>query len=296
MQLEFHQIAMKYERLRVRIPGVDSRLMTSLAQHGQLNPVVVVSSDSEPQRYVLIDGYRRVWGLRRLGRDTLEALELSLSESSALILWHSQQSGPKRCALSEGWFIRDLMQLHGISQSEVSRRLQRSDSWTSRRISLVTELPESVQQQVRRGALSAWAAMKYFVPLARANKSDCEKLASRLGGQRLSTRQIHRIYVGYKSGDAEQRDKIVSEPILFLKALQALEGTATEDKRQVQEMLALLEDVEMLAAVSGRARRRIRAMGEAARISEPVVLAWQAARTSFTALSQTIKDKTDARR
>jgi ParB family chromosome partitioning protein len=295
MQLEFHQIAPRYEKLRVRIAGADGRLTASLAQHGQLNPVLVVSSQSEPPGYILIDGYRRLSALRKMGSDTVEAIELSLCESAALIWWHSQQSGPRRCMLSDGWLISELMQLHGINQSEVARRLQRSDSWISRRLSLVTQLPESVQEQVRRGQLSAWAAMKYFVPLARANRDDCHKLANKLGGQRLSTRQIHRIYVGYKRGNGEQRDKIASDPILFLKASQELERADTEDKESAEQLCALLEDMEILAAVSGRAKRRLRAISDAVRLPDPVVLAWQAARASFAALSQTIKDKTDAR-
>jgi hypothetical protein len=152
-----------------------------------------------------------------------------------------------------------------------------------------------VQEQVRRGQLSAWAAMKYFVPLARANRDDCHKLGNKLGGQRLSTRQIHRIYVGYKRGNREQRDKIASDPVLFLKASQELERTDTEDKEHAEQMGALLEDMDILAAVSGRARRRVRTIGDAVRLPEPVVLAWQAARGSLAALSQTVKDITDAR-
>lgn len=293
MQLEFHQIATPYDKLRMRLPGVDSRLMTSLAQNGQLNPVLVVASEGEPQAYVLIDGYRRISALQRMGRDTVQALQLSLCESAALIFWYCQQTSLRRCALSDGWLIRELMQLHGINQSEISRRLQRSDSWVSRRLSLITELPEFVQQQVRLGKLSAWAATKYFVPLARANRADCEKLAAQLGGQRLSTRQIHRIYVGYKRSDSEQRNKIASDPILYLKVCQALERTGHEDKGSADQMSELVQDMEILAAVGGRARRRIRAMG--AVLPEPVMLAWQAARASIAALNQAVKEKTDAR-
>jgi ParB family transcriptional regulator, chromosome partitioning protein len=294
MQLEFHQIATPYEKLRMRIAGVDSRLMSSLAQNGQLNPVLVVASESEAAGYVLIDGYRRISALRRLGRDTVQALQLSLSESAALIFWYCQQTSLRRCALSDGWFIRELIQLHAINQSEISKRLQRSQSWVSRRLSLVTQLPESVQQQVRLGELSAWAASKYFVPLARAKRVDCEQLAANMSGQRLSARQIHRIYIGYKRGDSEQRSKIASDPILYLKASQALERTY-EDKDNAEQISALVEDMEILSAVSSRARRRIRALSEPVVLPQPVILAWQAARASIAALNQTAKENSDAR-
>jgi hypothetical protein len=143
--------------------------------------------------------------------------------------------------------------------------------------------------------LGAWAATKYFVPLTRANRADCEKLAAQIGGQRLSTRQIHRIYVGYKRGDSEQRHKIAGDPILFLKACQALERTGGEDKGNTDQMSELVQDMEILAAVGGRAKRRVRAMGHCAVLPEPVMLAWQAARASIAALSQVVKEKIDAR-
>lgn len=294
MQLEFHQIVMKYERLRIRTAVLDSRLLTSLSQQGQHNPILVVAQHSEQRRYVLIDGYRRVEALKRMGRDTVEALELSLGESAALILWHSQRSAPRRSALTDGWLIRELLELHGITQREVCERLQRNDSWVSRRLSLVKQLPETVQEQVRRGQISEWAAMKIFVPLARAKRSDCEKLAQALSGQQVSSRQIQRIYAGYKKSDSERRERIVSHPMLYLKASEEAERSNTEAKPASDDQGALLQDVEILAAVSSRARRRVREMSGSQSLSETVVMSWQAARSSFLALSKTVKERIDA--
>ena len=294
MQLEFHQIVMKYERLRIRTVAMDSRLMASLSQQGQHNPVLVVAQQSEQRRYVLIDGYRRVEALKRMGRDTVEALELSVSESAALILWHGQRSDPRRSALTDGWLIRELLEVHGITQRDLCERLQRNDSWVSRRLSLVKQLPQTVQEQVRRGQISEWAAMKVFVPLARAKTSDCEKLAQALLGQRVSTRQMQRIYAGYKKSDKERRERIVSHPMLYLKASEEAERSNTEAKRASDEQGALLQDVEILAAVSSRARRRVREMSVSQSLSETVVMSWQAARSSFLALSKTLKERIDA--
>ena len=41
-------------------------------------------------------------------------------------------------------------------------------SWVSRRLALVHELPEAIQERVRRGEVGAHGAAKYLVPLARA--------------------------------------------------------------------------------------------------------------------------------
>jgi hypothetical protein len=45
MQLEFHQLDRPWERLRVRHPARQRRLLTSLAESGQQTPIVVVMAE-----------------------------------------------------------------------------------------------------------------------------------------------------------------------------------------------------------------------------------------------------------
>jgi ParB/RepB/Spo0J family partition protein len=290
MELEFHQMAMKYEGLRISMPGLQARLTVSLAAEGQLQPVLVVQS--EAAGYVLIDGYRRVSALRTLGRDTVEAMALPLDEPAALIFHHCQENAHQRSALEDGWLLRELLELHGMSQEDMSRFLQRSRSWVSRRLSLVRELPESVQDLVRQGKLCGHSAMKYLVPLARAKKTDCEELVGNLGGKRISVRQMEKIYVAWKSGDAEQRRKVVQRPLLFLKTAEELRS---EPPKQVGDEIAkVLDDMEILDAVSGRARRRIRGLRAGVPLPDTVIEGWRVAQSSFSALSGAMERRVNA--
>jgi hypothetical protein len=110
MELEFHQLSMRYSGLRITLGGYEARLTASLAAEGQLHPVLVVpGSAEEAGGYVLIDGYRRVKGLQVLGRDTVEAVELPLEESGALLFRYCQESVHRRTALEDGWFLRELI-------------------------------------------------------------------------------------------------------------------------------------------------------------------------------------------
>ena len=59
MNLELHQLDLRYEKLRTRKPEAERKLMASLAEIGQQMPVVVVQSEA-PQQFVLVDGYKRV--------------------------------------------------------------------------------------------------------------------------------------------------------------------------------------------------------------------------------------------
>jgi ParB-like chromosome segregation protein Spo0J len=84
MDLEFHQLELRYESLRSREPEREKRLLVSLSERGQQVPIVVVSI-GEGASYVVIDGYKWVRALRRLRSDTVAATRWELGESDALI-------------------------------------------------------------------------------------------------------------------------------------------------------------------------------------------------------------------
>ena len=71
MELEFHQLDLRYARLRVEQPARERRLLASLADAGQLMPIIVVTTGAI---YVVVDGHKRVRCLRRLHRDTVAAV------------------------------------------------------------------------------------------------------------------------------------------------------------------------------------------------------------------------------
>ena len=86
MQLEFHQLDRRWEHLRVREPHRQRRLLASLADSGQQTPIVVVVCPDNRDRYLVIDGHKRVAALEQLGRDTVEATVWAMSEAEALLL------------------------------------------------------------------------------------------------------------------------------------------------------------------------------------------------------------------
>ena len=86
MQLEFHQLERRWEHLRVRHPARQRRLLASLADSGQQTPIVVVAAEGQADRYVVIDGYKRIAALEQLGRDTVEAVAWPMSEAAAVLL------------------------------------------------------------------------------------------------------------------------------------------------------------------------------------------------------------------
>jgi len=142
MQLEFHQLDRRWEHLRVREPQRQRRLLASLADIGQQTPLVVIVSPEDRQRYLVIDGYKRIAALEQLGRDTVEATVWAMSEAEAVLLSRSLRFGPPESALEQGWLLAELERRFGYSLDELGRRFDRSASWVSRRLALVELLPE----------------------------------------------------------------------------------------------------------------------------------------------------------
>lgn len=251
MELERHQLDLRYEALRTRNARRERQLLASLADSGQRTPIVVVRDGAS---LVLVDGYKRVRALRQLGRDTLAAVEWSMTEVEALLLERILRASDADSAIEEGWFLREMHERFGLTQEELAHRFDRTKSWVSRRIALVGQLPPSVQEHVRAGAIGAHAAMKSLVPMARANVVDCARMAEAIAPERLSDRQIGELYATYASGNTKTRELVVSAPMTVLKAREE----ARNDRREKTPRDELVDDVRIVTAVARRAHGRVR--------------------------------------
>lgn len=143
--MELHQLTLRYEHLRKRHPRQERALLSSLSESEQLLPIVVVS---EAERFVLIDGYKRVRALKRLARDTVRATCWQVAEVEALLLERGLRRGTED-ALDQAWLMAELQERFHCSMDELARRFEHS--WVSRRLALLQVLPATIQEQVRVG-------------------------------------------------------------------------------------------------------------------------------------------------
>jgi ParB family transcriptional regulator, chromosome partitioning protein len=248
MELELHQVDLRYAALRRRDARRERQLVASLSEVGQLSPIVVVRE--EPARFVLVDGYKRIRALQRLHRDVAAAVAWELPEMEALLLARMMRASEGETALEQGWLLRELKARFGLPCAELARRFDKSESWVSRRLALVGELPESVQELVRSGQLPAHAAMKHLVPLARAKRPGWEALPPVLAAHGLSSREVGALTCAWVLATAEGKRLILADPLLVLRA--------EEEARRPKEKSAaerLLSDVGALAGIARRARR-----------------------------------------
>ena len=251
MHLEFHQLDLRWEHLRVREPHRQRQLLASLAESGQQTPIVVVIAKDGNANYLVIDGYKRIAALRQLGRDTVEAIVWPMGEAEALLLSRSQRMSPQESALEQGWLLSEMEQRFSYSLDELARRFDRSISWVSRRLALVELLPEAVQRHVREGNITAQIAMKYLVPVARVSAEDCERMAAAFVKHRCDTRQAAQLYTAWREGSRVVRERILTEPELFLKTQRQPQAAKPAAAEQIER------DLEMALAILRRAGRKL---------------------------------------
>jgi ParB family transcriptional regulator, chromosome partitioning protein len=254
VELEFHQLDLRYERLKVARPEQERRLLASLAEIGQQVPVVVVKDTKGS--FVVIAGYKRIRALRRLGRDTVGTSCWPGEEAEALIVTRLMQTAEPETALEQSWLLAELRERFGFSLEELARRFGHSVSWVSRRLALIQDLPEAIQERVRQGEIGAHGAAKYLVPLARANREVCLELMEATSATRLSSRDLGMLYTAYQTGNWLTRQRLLEAPLVFLKSHKEFQAAPSVEPRPSD---SLLTDLEILSATSRRADRRLRA-------------------------------------
>src|SRR5258708_7047102 len=252
MQLEFHHLDRRWEHLRVRHPARQRRLLASLAESGQQTPIVVVAVEGQVDRYVVIDGYKRIAALEQLGRDTVEAVVWPMSEAAAVLLDRSLRLSEHETALEVGWLLAELERRFRYSLGELARRFDRSVSWVSRRLALAEVLPEAIQQQVREGKILAQVALKFLVPVARQSLQECQRMAAIFSQHHCDTREAGQLYAAWRQGSPAMRKRVLDAPELFFKAQRQ-----TQEKAPVGTGAELLRHLEMVAAIVSRAQRRL---------------------------------------
>jgi len=261
LDLDLHRLDLRFAESRLVEPRAVERIARSIERCGQIVPCVVVAvaggPDADGERLVLIDGYRRIAALRRIGRDTASVDRWACDVTDALLGLLARTQNRPFASIEEALLIRELMQGLGLSQHDLARRCGRDVSWVSRRLQLLSGLPDAALSAVRSGKLSSWAANRVVVPLARANAGHADRLLTALADAPLSTRELRCWFEHYQRAFRSAREHMVSRPHLFLDALRE-----TGEQRAGLRLRAGPEgecaaDLRWIEAVLTRLRKRV---------------------------------------
>ena len=220
--IELTHIELRYSHTRIHHPGNISSLANSIESCGQISPVITLKQGDST--FVLLDGYLRVAALKRCRKDTVLAqVWQDFKESEALVMVIAKNQGRRWEIVEQACLIRELQDRHKLSQEKIASMPGRNKSWVSRRLSLVSTLPEQILKWVLSGHISTWAATRVLVPLARANTEHANALAENLIKEHISTRDLMTFFKHYQKANRSNRELMVKHPVMFIKALQCKE-------------------------------------------------------------------------
>ena len=226
------------------------QLAVSIQRYGQVTPVLVMPG-SHPQ-FTLIDGYLRTQALHRLGRDMINAQIWNGSETEALIHVLARTQDRSWESLEQAAMLRELYQIHQLTQEKIASMLGKEQSWVSRRLMLISELPEDVLRMVQKGDISCWSAERVLAPMARAITAHATMLAKYVAANPLSTRELWKFFDHYRQSNRQVREKMVQAPGLFLKTLAYQEAQKQGNRLKAGPEGKWLKDVALLGRISKR--------------------------------------------
>ena len=255
VDIEIASLKQPFRNMRVQRPEMVRRLSLSLEQHGQLSPVVVLAKRDGSRE--LLDGYRRVDALRRLGKDLVKAELWDCADSEALVRIMTRNQQRSWEAVEEAMLLRELRDGHHLSQHEIAQLLGKTQSWVARRLSLLDVLSEEILSLVIKGKVSSWSASRILAPMARAIPDHAASLCEALQAKALPCRALTLLWNHYQKANKGQRAQIVANPELFLKALKAKEEEKHDRLIREGPEGAWLHDVHIVTNILKRLRRGV---------------------------------------
>lgn len=289
IELDLHRLELRFASMRIVDALAVQRLADSIEAFGQ-RVACIAATEPTGRGLVLIDGYRRVAALGRLGRDTARVACWPCSVGQALSQLLASAGARVFNPIEEAMLLRELIDGLGLTQREAARQCARDVSWVQRRLMLLGELPEEVLGAVREAQISAWAATRVFVPLARANKAHADRLLASVQRQQLSTRELRRWFEHYRGAQREQRERMVDHPRLFIDSLDDRERDHVAQRLRDGPEWDMARELGQLSAQLDRVRRRLAPLsgplaGPLARACDRVQAAWPGVASQLRRLS-----------
>ena len=214
-RLALTAIDRRFAALRLISPVALRRLRGSIEREGIRHPVLV-SSAVESQRWVLLDGFKRVRVAEELALASLwaRAVAFDAAQSKAAIV-HCNQGQPGLSEVEEAWIVRALCREHRLTQASVGQLLGRDKSWVCRRLQLAEALDATLQDDLRLGLLSATAARE----LARLPRGNQRPAAQAVRDHQLTSRQTARLVQRLEaSTDPAARHAVLADPLRYVAA------------------------------------------------------------------------------
>lgn len=206
--------------------------------------------NAQPQRYILLDGFKRYRCACRLKIGIIPVLICEGQEKDGIValLRHSHSRGLSD--LEHGALLDRLHTYHGMSVVQIASHLGCSTGWVGVRLGMVAQMSELVRRKVLSGHFPARCYLYGVRPFTRVNDAKSalvDRFVNAVGGRGLSTRDIFILTRAYFTGGRCIRQRIDEGKVI--EVLQALKDDPAAIGAAVVDTIATtLAELERLIA------------------------------------------------
>ncbi len=208
-EAEIHSISRKYESFRLRDKTREKYLLQSILEHGIREPLQCVEEGE--QKYVLLDGFKRLRCSYRLKLHMIPVVSLGSDEVSSILQFLRISVERSLSTLEQARFVDELHKRYSLTVTDIALALERSKAWVSVRLGIIDEMSEVVREAVFSGRFplrSYMYTLRQFTRVNGVSGLQRDGFVRSVSGKGLSTRDIETLAYGYFRGGEYLRAQI----------------------------------------------------------------------------------------
>ena len=207
-ELELSTLDLRYEGYRMKNPGLEEKLLASIAQRGIEEPLEGVEVGPVS---VLLNGFKRHRCARKLAIHRVPYASLGADEVVGIMSLLRLSNNRALSLLEQARFIDELKTVQRMSVAQIATELSRSKGWVSMRLGLISEMSDRVRQILFSGAFPVYSYMytlRQFMRMNGVKREQIEEFLAAVSGKKLSVREIEQLAHGYFRGPESFRQEI----------------------------------------------------------------------------------------
>jgi len=229
--IEINLIDRRYENLRIRNEKRERYILNSIMECGLRDPLVCTQTN---QRYVLLDGYKRLRSLIKLQEYTVRISLISKDLTDGIFRLIRQSGANNLKILEEAGFIEEVKKINNLSSVDIAKAIGRSPAWVCLRQNLLSTMSEYAKKEMFAGRFPTRSYLYDLKKFTRVNflkSKEVDEFISCVAGKRLSARIIARLADMYFNGSNEIKLQIKQGDIEYtLRRIGVINGIASEEQ------------------------------------------------------------------
>ena len=209
LEIEKNQITRYFETFRLKDKKREEALLLSISERGIREALLVVEGASSGS-FILLDGYKRLRCSDRLGIEIVPIESLGKDPALGILQFLNRSQKTGLHFLEEASLVDELKKEHKMSINEIARDLERSNSWVSLRVGVVSSMTDSIREEIFSGRFPARSYLYSIKPFTRVKEkqAEIESFVKEVSGKGLSVRKIDDLAYAYFRGDPLLKEQI----------------------------------------------------------------------------------------